>query len=101
MINNSSAAEQINVPKNRIPVVLSVKDAVHRIKEECPETAISEHYLRQLIKDGILPELKAGNKLLINMDVLVEYLTNPNAEKFRPKPNVYSFNGIRPVGTRR
>ena len=27
----------------RIPVVLTVKDAVHKIKEDCPGTAITEN----------------------------------------------------------
>ena len=85
----------------KIPVVLTVKDAVHKIKEVCPGTAITENYLRQLIKDGVLPELKAGNKVLINLDVLIEYLSDPTAEKFRPKAKVLGFGGMRPVATGR
>ena len=84
----NTAAEQAATRK--IPVVLTVKNAVHKIKEDCPGTAITENYLRQLIKDGVLPELKAGNKVLINLDVLIEYLTK-----------VYSFGGIRPVAAGR
>ena len=85
----------------KIPVVLTAKDAVHKIKEDCPGTAITENYLRQLIKDGVLPELKAGNKVLINLDVLIEYLSNPTAEKSRPKAKVLGFGGMRPVATGR
>ena len=85
----------------RIPVVLTVKDAVHKIKEDCPGTAITENYLRQLIKDGVLPEQKAGNKVLINLDVLIEYLSNPTAEKFQPKAKVIGFGGIRPIAAGR
>lgn len=85
----------------KIPTVLTIKKAVEIVKSDCPETAISEHFLRSLIKDGVLPELKAGNKQLINMDVLAEYLANPNLEKFRPKPKDNGINGIRPVGKRR
>lgn len=95
----NTAAEQAAARK--IPVVLTVKDAVQKIKEDCPNTAVTEHYLRQLIKDGVLPELKAGNKVLINLDVLIEYLTDPTAEKFQPKAKVYSFGGIRPVAAGR
>ena len=95
----NTAAEQAATRK--IPVVLTVKDAVHKIKEDCPGTAITENYLRQLIKDGVLPELKAGNKVLINLDVLIEYLTDPTAEKFRPQAKVIGFGGIRPVATGR
>ena len=85
----------------KIPVVLTVKDAVHKIKKDCPGTAITENYLRQLIKDGILPELKAGNKVLINLDVPIEYLSDPTAEKFRPKAKVLGFGGMRSVATGR
>ena len=95
----NTAAEQAAARK--IPVVLTVKDAVQKIKEDCPNTAVTEHYLRQLIKDGVLPELKAGNKVLINLDVLIEYLTDPTVEKFQPKAKVYSFGGIRPVAAGR
>ena len=78
-----------------------MKDAVHKIKKDCPGTAITENYLRQLIKDGILPELKAGNKVLINLDVPIEYLSDPTAEKFRPKAKVLGFGGMRPVAAGR
>ena len=94
------AAEQ--AATTRIPIVLTIKDAVKRIKEECPGTAISEHYIRQLIRDGVLPNLKAGNKQLINLDVLIEYLTDPAAEKFQQKEkNKMPVGGIRPVAVRR
>lgn len=102
MKKNYENKKIINSETNiKIPTVFTIKKAVEIVKTDCPETAISEHFLRQLIRDGVLPELKAGNKLLINMDVLVEYLTNPNAEKFRPKPKDNGVNGIRPVGKRR
>lgn len=37
----------------RIPVVLTVKDAVHKIKEECPGTAITENYRNRQIRNRI------------------------------------------------
>jgi hypothetical protein len=55
-----------------------------------------------LIRDGVLPNLKAGNKQLINLDVLIEYLTDPAAEKFQQKENnKMPVCGIRPVAMRR
>ena len=53
------------------------------------------------VKDGVLPELKAGNRVLINLDVPIEYLSDPTAEKFRPKAKVLGFGGMRPVATGR
>ena len=53
------------------------------------------------VKDGVLPELKAGNRVLINLDVPIEHLTYPTAEKFRPKAKAPGFGGIRTVATGR
>ncbi len=92
MTSNYSAEQAVTV---KIPVVLTIKDAMQKIKQDCPDTAISEHFLRQLIRDGVLPALKAGNKALINMDVLSKFLSDPEAEKFQPKGS--ANNGIRPV----
>ena len=94
MTSNYTAEQTENI---KIPVVLTIKDAMQKIKQDCPETAISEHFLRQLIRDGILPALKAGNKALINMDVLSEFLSDPDAEKFQPKGFAHNGTGIRPV----
>ena len=94
MTSNYSAEQAVIV---KIPVVLTIKDAMQKIKQDCPDTAISEHFLRQLIRDGVLPALKAGNKALINMDVLSEYLRNSEAEKFQPKGSAHNGNVIRPV----
>lgn len=94
MTSNYTAEQAVTV---KIPVVLTIKDAMQKIKQDCPDTAISEHFLRQLVRDGVLPALKAGNKALINMDVLSEYLSNPEAEKFQPKGSAHNGNAIRPV----
>ena len=90
MTSNYSAEQAVTV---KIPVVLTIKDAMQKIKQDCPDTAISEHFLRQLIRDGVLPALKAGNKALINM----EFLSDPEAEKFQPKGSAHNGNVIRPV----
>lgn len=50
MTSNYSAEQAVTV---KIPVVLTIKDAMQKIKQDCPDTAISEHFLRQLIRDGV------------------------------------------------
>ena len=70
---------------------------MRKIKEARPGTAVTENCLGQLIKDGVLPVLKAGNKVLINLDVLIGYLTDSTAEPFLPKAKVFRFGGIRPA----
>ena len=47
---------------------------VMQIKREFPQLQLSERYLRQLAKSGEIPAVQAGNKILINVDKLFDYL---------------------------
>ncbi len=81
-----------------LPRMRTVPEAAAEIKAADPNTAITEYHIRQLALSGVLPRVKAGRKLLINLDTLIEYLTDPTAEKF----NVYNAavshsNGIRKI----
>lgn len=38
------------------------------IKEICLETGLSQHYIRQMVKNNEIPYIKSGNKVLINYD---------------------------------
>lgn len=40
------------------------------------ELQIPEHALRIWIKDGLIPAVYAGNKALINLDLLIAFLQN-------------------------
>lgn len=60
--------------------IRTIKQAVQTIKESDPETGISEWWLRQLVKSGKLKYHKAGNKYLIDIDLLGEFLANPPSE---------------------
>lgn len=44
------------------------------IKEADPETAVTLHYIRKLIRTGEFPCVAVGRKKLVNVDKLVEYL---------------------------
>lgn len=90
MINN------INTIKT-LPRMRTVPEAAAEIKAADPNTAITEYHIRQLALSGILPRVKAGRKLLINLDTLIEYLTDPTAEKFNANNTAASHNGIRPI----
>ncbi|HYE08701.1 MAG TPA: DNA-binding protein [Patescibacteria group bacterium] len=54
----------------------TIKDALGDIKAVDPGTAVTKHYLRNLVITGAVPTVKAGNKYLINMDLLENYLSN-------------------------
>lgn len=44
------------------------------IKETAAETGLHEHFLRQLVKQDKIYFVKAGRKILINVDRLYDYL---------------------------
>lgn len=80
-----------------LPRMRTVPEAAAEIKAADPNTAITEYHIRQLALSGVLPRVKAGRKLLINLDALIEYLTDPTAKKFNVNNAAASSNGIRRI----
>ena len=83
--------------KQHIPRMRTVKEAAAEIKQLDAHTAMTEWRIRELALSGVLPRVQAGKKLLINLDTLFEYLENPTAAKFQPKPDIAAVKGIRRV----
>lgn len=52
----------------------TIKEAVAEIKQEDPRSALTESFLRKLIRSGDFPSVKVGVKTLVNLDRLFEYL---------------------------
>ncbi len=81
-----------------IPRMRTVAEAAKEMKRIDPNTAVTEYHIRQLALSGVLPRVQAGRKLLINFDLLLEYLQNPTAEKFQVHSNAAAdVNGIRRI----
>ncbi|MCH5297831.1 MAG: DNA-binding protein [Ruminococcus sp.] len=80
-----------------LPRMRTVPEAAAEIKAADPNTAITEYHIRQLALQGVLPRVKAGRKLLINLDTLIEYLTDPTAEKFQVHNTTAVKGGIRRI----
>lgn len=51
-----------------------IKEAIAELKEHDPNTAITEYALRRMVKSGQVPSINAGNRYLVNMDVLERFL---------------------------
>lgn len=82
----------------KIPRMRTVKEAAAEIKQLDSGTAMTEWRIRELAISGVLPRVQAGKKLLINLDTLFEYLENPTADKFQPKPGSNAaVRGIRKI----
>lgn len=54
--------------------------ALEVIKELDPETAVTLHYIRKLINSGKISHVDAGRKKLVNVDRLMEYLSQTERE---------------------
>lgn len=53
----------------------SIRKSYEIIKENDPETAITVHTIRNWCKQGQVKCLTAGNKVLVDMDSLIDYIT--------------------------
>lgn len=78
-----------------IPRMRTVQEAARELKALDDHTAMTPYHIRRLCLDGILPTVKAGKKILLNLDTLLEYMTDPTAEKFQL--HATAVNGIRRI----
>ncbi len=69
-----------------------LKDLFPYIKEMDPDTALTPNALRQMIVDGVIPHTPVGNRKLVNLDILDDYLAHP--EKYE-KPQEPGYGKIR------
>lgn len=54
-----------------VPRVRTIGETAKFIREQDPETAITEYCLRQWCIDGTIPYAKAGTKYLVNLDAVI------------------------------
>ena len=54
-----------------VPRVRTIGETAKFIRKQDPETAITEHCLRQWCIDGTIPCAKAGTKYLVNLDAVI------------------------------
>lgn len=57
------------------PRMRTIKQAINELKTQDSETAFTESALRRAISSGDIPHLRAGNKILINLDTVEKYLS--------------------------
>ena len=57
-----------------LPRMRTIKEAAEEIKQTDPQTAVREYFIRDLVVNNQIPYVRAGRKILINMDRLYEYL---------------------------
>ncbi len=85
--------EQVIIPRMR-----TAPKIVAEIKALDPDSEVTEHYIRQLIKAGTVPVVWAGNKALINLDDVLSLL-QMGTNRVEPTPCV--VGGIRRIDAKR
>lgn len=53
-----------------LPRMRTIRECIAMLRSDDPQTALTEHALRCMVKQGTVPAIKIGNKNLINYDML-------------------------------
>ena len=64
-----------NTTEYKSPRMRTIPKAYKEIKALDPETSLSMRALRRLVSDGQIPTVKVANKVLINFDLLIQWLS--------------------------
>lgn len=57
-----------------LPVLLPARRMAQYLQEQNPNCAISESFLRQLVRDGSIGFVKCGRRLLLSADEIEAYI---------------------------
>ena len=82
----------------QIPRMRTAPKIVAEIKALDADTEITEYYVRQLVKEGAVPVVWAGNKALINLNDVLNLLRTGTAQ---PQAAVSTVGGIRRIDPKR
>ena len=63
-----------NTTEYKLPRMRAIPKAYEEIKALDPETSLSMRGLRKLVGSGQIPTVKIANKVLINLDLLIDWL---------------------------
>lgn len=72
----------------------TINEAAEHFKEVDPHTALTKTAVRRLVSTGVVPSVRIGNKALVSLEALNEYLSGAQSQQeARPATGV-----IRRVG---
>lgn len=66
-----------------VPRMRTIQQCAAYFKEQDPECGLGEWRIRQMVNREEIPVYRAGRRILINLDVLVDYLSGegPSSKK--------------------
>ena len=71
-----------------LPRMRTIQATANMIKEMDPDTSITRHRLRVWVLDGTIPHVNAGNKRLINVDLILDMLASGELTPTYPEPQL-------------
>lgn len=80
----------LSINQHQTPLMRTISEAIQELKALDKNSAITPYFVRQLCIKGVLPTVKAGKKILLNFNDLLEYMNDPTADKFKPRTEVTS-----------
>lgn len=60
-----------------VPRMRTLDQCAVYFKEQDPETTLTRYRIRQMVLNGTIPHVMCGKKYLVNLDKLIEYLSEP------------------------
>ena len=57
-------------------LIRTIDKAYDELKKRDTNTAISRYLVRQMVRTGMVPSMKSGNKQLVDVDVLEKYVAD-------------------------
>lgn len=57
-----------------VPRMRTIQQCAAYLKEQDPETGIGEWRIRQMVNQTEIPAYRAGKRILINLDTLLDYI---------------------------
>ena len=64
-----------------VPRMRTVQQCAAFFKEQDPGCCIGEWCIRQLVKQGKIPVCRSGRRILINLDMLIDYFATGTADQ--------------------
>lgn len=77
-----------------IPRMRTAAKVAAEIKALDPETEVTEYFIRQIIKAGSIPVVKAGNKFLVNLNDVLDLLRMGSDQQ---ETEINNLGGIRRI----
>lgn len=80
-----------------LPRMRTIKAAYQEIKQLDPNTALKESQLRRIVKSGGVQSVHVGNRILINLDILIDYLSGEAYQTGSMQPPEPEYGKLRSV----